>query len=247
MQLNYLLKAPKYLATCLFGVSFVILANTATSSVAFAVAVLQAAGAPRTVGAVAGIAIAVNAFSCLLHGLSRIWGVRMNNMFGILKVLMLVILILFGFVFLDRSVAGPNFDRTTTFSKTPGGISQFTTALVSAIFPFGGFHQPNYVSALYRATDQECHADRNEQVLGEIKSPRKNFAWASAIAGLAVCILFVGINVLYVSITRLLMSNVDNELRTYHRAACCHSERGALPNRQRSRERVLDSDHRSQL
>lgn len=146
MQLNYILKAPKYLATCLFGVSFVIFANTATSSVAFAVAVLQAAGASRSVGAVAGIAIAVNTCSCLIHGVSRTWGIRLNNMFGILKVMMLVILIIFGIVWHNKSVADDNFNSSTAFSKTPGGISQFTAALVYAIFPFGGFRQANYVS-----------------------------------------------------------------------------------------------------
>ena len=123
-----------------------IFANTATSSVVFAVAVLQAAGATRTAATITGIAIAVNTFSCVLHSASRQWGIRLNNLFGTLKLLMLVIMIIFGIVWNNKSIADTNFDRTTAFSKTPGGVSQFTEALVYAIFSFGGFQQANYVS-----------------------------------------------------------------------------------------------------
>lgn len=140
---------PKYLATCVFGVSFLVFGNTATNSVAFAVAVLQAAGVTSTANKIVGIAIAANTFSCLLHSMSRKWGIRLNNLLGSLKLLMLVVMIIFGLAFLDRSVSDANFNSKTAFSRTPetpAGVYRYAEALIYVIFPFGGFHQANYVS-----------------------------------------------------------------------------------------------------
>ena len=149
-QFNYFFKAPKYLATCVFGVSFLVFGNTATNSVAFAVAVLQASGTTPTPGKIVGIALACNTFSCMLHSMSRKWGIRLNNLLGSLKLLMLFVMIVFGFVWLDRSVSDVNFNSSTAFdktAKTPTGIYRYAEALIYVIFPFGGFHQANYVSA----------------------------------------------------------------------------------------------------
>lgn len=123
--------------------------NTATNSVAFAVAVLQAAGVTSTANKIVGIAIAANTFSCLLHSMSRKWGIRLNNLLGSLKLLMLVVMIIFGLAFLDRSVSDANFNSKTAFSRTPetpAGVYRYAEALIYVIFPFGGFHQANYVS-----------------------------------------------------------------------------------------------------
>ncbi|KAK4185802.1 putative high-affinity methionine permease [Podospora australis] len=182
--LNYFLKAPKFLATCLFGVSFLVFGNTATNSVAFAVAVHQASGATATAGKVAAIALAANTFSCLLHSMSRKWGIRLNNLLGSLKLLMLVLMIIFGLRWLDRDVAADNFNSQTSFEKTdksPTGVYRYGEALVYAIFPFGGFHQANYV-------------------LAEIKHPHKNFARTSGFGVLVICCLFMTLTVLYAAI-----------------------------------------------
>ncbi|KAK4151991.1 amino acid permease-domain-containing protein [Chaetomidium leptoderma] len=181
---NYFLKIPKYLATCVFGVSFLVFGNTATNSVAFAVAVLQAAGSIASPEKIVGIAIAANTFSCLLHSMSRKWGIWLNNLLGSLKLLMLVVMIIFGLSFLDRSVSDANFDSATAFSKTPKtptGVYRYAEALIYVVFPFGGFHQANYV-------------------LAEIKDPRRNFAWTSSLGVGVVCTLFMTINILYAAI-----------------------------------------------
>ncbi len=85
----------------------------------------------------------------MLHSMSRKWGIRLNNLLGSLKLLMIFIMIVFGFVWLDRSVSDVNFNSSTAFSKTartPTGIYRYAEALIYVIFPFGGFHQANYVS-----------------------------------------------------------------------------------------------------
>lgn len=132
----------------MFGISFLVFGNTATNSVAFAVAAMQAAGVTSTAGKIVGIALAVNTFSCLLHSMSRKYGIWLNNLLGTLKMLMLVLMVIIGFVFLDRSVSDANFNTATSFSKTertPTGVYRYAEALIYVVFPFGGFHQANYV------------------------------------------------------------------------------------------------------
>jgi amino acid transporter len=133
--------------------------NTATNSVAFAVAALEAANTTSTAPKIVGLAIAVNTFSCLLHSMSRKWGIYLNNALGSLKLLMLIVMVIFGFVFLDRTVSDANFNTATSFDKTPEtptGVYRYAEALIYVTFPFGGFHQANYVSLAVFETDEPC-------------------------------------------------------------------------------------------
>ncbi|KAK5654594.1 hypothetical protein OQA88_7224 [Cercophora sp. LCS_1] len=183
--LNYFVKRPKFLATCLFGVSFIIFGNTSFNAIASAVAMLQASNVQETRGLIAGIAMAINTFACLLHSMSREWGIRINNFFGTAKLAMLLCMVIFGLVQLgkDRSVAAANFDRTTSFSTTnsPKEVYRYAEAIIFAIFPFSGFHQANYV-------------------LAEIRHPRRNFAQVSFICVTVMASLVVTINILYAAV-----------------------------------------------
>jgi amino acid transporter len=183
-----------------FGISFLVFGNTATNSVAFAVASMQAAGVTSTAAKIVGIAIAVNTFSCLLHAMSRKYGIWLNNLLGTLKMLMLVLMVIIGFVFLDRTVSDANFNTETSFSRTertPTGVYRYAEALIYVVFPFGGFHQANYVSQ--SCSGNRVIADLEKQVLAEIRDPRRNFAWTSGLGVCLICLLFMVINVLYVS------------------------------------------------
>ncbi|KAK4120036.1 hypothetical protein N657DRAFT_625969 [Parathielavia appendiculata] len=195
---------PKYLATCIFGVSFLVFGNTATNSVAFAMSVVQAAGIPPSSGNIVGIAMAANTFSCLLHGMSRRWGLWLNNLLGMLKLLILILLIVFGLAWHDKSLSNANLDSATSFSKTPAtphGVYRYAEALVMVMFPFGGFHQANYV-------------------LAEIQNPRKNFARASSIGVGLICVLFMVLNILYAAVIPkdvLFQPNIDVVLEYFKR------------------------------
>ena len=152
MQLNYMLKKPRFLATCAFGISFIIFGNTATNSVAFAAAIIRGTGAKPSdhTGTIAVIAIAANTFCVLLHSMSRKWGVRFNNVFGMLKLAMLLVMIIFGFVWLNehKDVTNENFRNSFSTEKSPTRVYRYAEAAVIVLFPFGGFHQANYVSEI---------------------------------------------------------------------------------------------------
>lgn len=136
------------MATCLFGVSFLILGTTAANSVAFGQNVLLASQVDLTPGKVCAIALAGNTFCCLLHSISRRWGIRLNNVLGSVKFLMLIFIILIGLIWVDHSVAAANFDTSSTFSSqnSPKLPYRYTEAILFVMFAFGGFHQVNYVS-----------------------------------------------------------------------------------------------------
>jgi amino acid transporter len=136
-----------FLATCLFGIAFIILENSAHNSLAFAQNVLAASSAEITPGRVAAIALAVNTFCCSLHAISRRWGVIVNNVFGTVKFLILVFIVIIGLIWINRDVAKSNFDVSTSFSTadSPRSPYRYAESLMFVIFPYGAFHQLNYV------------------------------------------------------------------------------------------------------
>jgi amino acid transporter len=146
-KFNYYLKKPLFLATCLFGITFITLENTAPNSVAFAQNILDAAHVDATPGKIIAISLSANAFCCLLHAISRRWGIILNNVFGVVKLLILVFIVIIGLVWTNRDVARSNFDVTTSFSleNSPRLPFRYAEALLNALYPYGLFHQINYV------------------------------------------------------------------------------------------------------
>lgn len=142
-----MLKRPMFLATCLFGIAFIILENTAINAVAFAQNVLDAAGAKATPGKIIAIALAANTFCCLLHAISRKWGVILNNVFGTVKFFLLGFIVTIGFIWINRDVAKSNFDVSTSFSTehSPKLPYRYAEAFLFVMLPYSAFHQVNYV------------------------------------------------------------------------------------------------------
>ncbi len=141
-----------FLATCIYGISFIVLGNSAANCVAFGQAVLDAANIPLSPGKVFGISFAVNTFCCLLHSISRRWGILLNNFLGSVKLLMLFFFIIIGFIWMKSGVANANLDSRTAFSTTnsPKLPFLYAEALLFIMFPYSGFHQINYVGCTFR-------------------------------------------------------------------------------------------------
>src|ERR1700736_6706470 len=123
-----MLKRPMFLATCLFGIAFIILENSGHNSIAFAQNVLDAAHAEATPGKIIAIALAANTFCCLLHAISRRWGIILNNVFGTVKFFILAFIVITGLIWINRDVANSNFDVSTSFSTLNSPRSPFPYA-----------------------------------------------------------------------------------------------------------------------
>jgi amino acid transporter len=156
--LNYFLKKPAFFATCTYGISFIILGNSAANCVAFGQGVLEAADVTLNPGRVFGIAIAVNSFCCLLHSISRRWGIWLINFLGTIKLLMVFFFIIIGFIWLKHDVANANLDSGTSFSSehSPKMPYLYAEALLFILFPYSRFHQLNYVSCTRQPNTDGC-------------------------------------------------------------------------------------------
>ncbi|KAF2442622.1 amino acid transporter [Karstenula rhodostoma CBS 690.94] len=193
--LEWVLRRPKFLATCMYGIAFVILGNLSGNAIAFGRYVLLAAGHedPGT-GPVIGLAIGALTVVALLHAISRRGGIVVNNCFAILKIGILLTIIILGFTVrggknFNSEAPRPNGSSLSpgdTFSDTSGALASYTTAFLYVMYTYSGFEQPFYV-------------------LSEVHRPRKYFARAVISALLILTVLFLLVNIAYVCVIPLEM------------------------------------------
>jgi amino acid transporter len=132
-----------------YGMTFIILGNTAANSVAFGQNVLTAANAELTPGRVCGLALRVNLFCCLLHSISRKTGIWLINLLGTVKLLMIIFFLLIGIIWQDPKVVSEDLNIHTVFQRTSQATRvpfKYAEAVLFIMFPYSGFHQVNYVS-----------------------------------------------------------------------------------------------------
>jgi amino acid transporter len=98
-------------------------------------------------GRIIGIALAANTAACLLHAISRKWGIILNNAFGTIKFFILLFIVIVGLVWLNKGIARDNYDIQTSFStaNSPRAPYRWAEAMLYVIYPYGAFHQINYV------------------------------------------------------------------------------------------------------
>lgn len=145
------------LATCLYGIPFICLGNMAANAILFGENILIACGsADPANGPVRVIAVGVATFACALHIVSRWAGIALNNFFGSVKAVMLLMLIVVGII----SFAGGLSVKTLDTAKTNYGVHGnfdsasrnsygYAASFLSVIFAYGGFNQANYVSNFF--------------------------------------------------------------------------------------------------
>lgn len=184
---NYLERVyrhPRYLATCVLAAQMILLGFSSGNAYAFGRYVLLAAGQDQGDGwRPRGIAIACITFAVALHSAAPKWGLRLVNVLGIFKVVVLVFIVFSGFAALAgrRLVDDPhNFDDA--FSQAPGlgtgGVYAYATAILRVVYSYKGWENANYV-------------------VGELRNPGKTLAIAAPLAVGGVTILYVLANVAY--------------------------------------------------
>ncbi|KAI3544630.1 amino acid permease [Colletotrichum filicis] len=186
---NYLERAykhPKYLATCVLASQMILLGFSSGNSLAFGRYILFASGSESPDGWTArGIGIAGATFAVGIHAITPKWGIRLFNVLGVFKVIVLLFIVFSGFAALAgrRRVPNPhNFDNAFRIEEGEGygngGVYGYATALLRIIYSYKGWENANYV-------------------VGELKNPRKTLAIAAPLAIGGVTILYVLANVAY--------------------------------------------------
>ena len=186
---NYLERVyrhPRYLATCVLASQMILLGFSTGNALAFGRYILYAAGSSEGDGyAARGIGVACATFAVGLHIVLPKWGMRLVNVLGIFKVVILLFIVFAGFAALAgrRRVPDPGnfsgaFDLSQADAWGGGGVYQYASALLRVIYSYKGWENANYV-------------------LSEVKSPRRTLAIAAPIAIGGVTTLYVLANVAY--------------------------------------------------
>ncbi|OAQ97369.1 hypothetical protein LLEC1_07890 [Akanthomyces lecanii] len=157
---NYLeriYRRPRYLASCILATQMVLLGVSAGHAVAFGQLIVDACSSstPTTGETWAARAIGVGCvtLSVALHSLLPQWGVRLMNLAGVFKVVVLLVVAFSGVAALAgyRGTDDPhNFDHS--FSRADmqrygagGGFSAYSSALLSIVYTFSGWESANYL------------------------------------------------------------------------------------------------------
>lgn len=180
---NYLervYRRPRYLATCVLAAQMILLGFSSGNSLAFGRYVLYAASgtSSRDGWPARGIGIAVVTLAVALHALLPRWGLRLVNLLGVFKVVVLLLIVFAGFAALAgrRLVPDPrNFDDAFAVGDGSqgygdGGAYGYATALLRIVYSYKGWENANYV-------------------VGELKNPRRTLAVAAPLAVGGVTIL----------------------------------------------------------
>ncbi|KAK4465399.1 high-affinity methionine permease [Cladorrhinum samala] len=186
---NYLeriYRHPKYLATCVLASQMILLGFSSGNSLAFGRYILYAAGNElKDSYRARAIGVACVTFAVTLHATFPKWGIRLFNVLGVFKVVILLFIVFSGFAALAgrRLVPDPkNFDNAFRIESgegySGGGAYAYSNALLNIIYSYKGWENANYV-------------------LGEIKNPRKTLTIAAPLAVGGVTILYVLANVAY--------------------------------------------------
>ncbi|KAF9783052.1 hypothetical protein IL306_010594 [Fusarium sp. DS 682] len=186
---NYLervYRRPRYLATCVLASQMILLGFSSGNSLAFGRYILYASGRETPDGWEArGIAVACVTFAVLMHSTIPKWGIRLFNVLGVFKVVILLFIVFSGFAALagHRRIPDPhNFDHAFRIEDGDGygggGAYAYSNALLNIIYSYKGWENANYV-------------------VSELKHPKKTLSVAAPIAVGGVTILYVLANVAY--------------------------------------------------
>lgn len=183
---------PRYFASCMFAVFFVLLGNTAANTIAFAKGMLMAFDPDNEkpdYRLQRFVALVCITFICLIHLFSRKMGIFMNNALAAYKVGLLLFVVISGFVCLGGGGVGSRGDAPygaenlrDAFSGGSKEPYDYASAMLHVLYAYGGWENANYV-------------------LAEVRRPRgdesRTFRRAVLLAFTVVTVLYVFANVAY--------------------------------------------------
>jgi amino acid transporter len=196
---------PELLATILFSGFFLSVSTSHGNSVAFAKQVLLAAEPSSRISSdldsrlVRFIAIVSLAAACLLHYFSGRFGLFMNKLLAVFKILLLFTVF----------VAGVKASRTPdsglkdfTQSHGPKGRWDGLAALVSILYSYAGYENANYVRqwpfTIFKKSTNAAKVAGEIRSSGEGATPARTLKLGAALAVFLVTILYVLVTVAYV-------------------------------------------------
>ncbi|KAI9901019.1 hypothetical protein N3K66_002836 [Trichothecium roseum] len=178
--LEYVYRRPRFLVTGMYAGYAVLLGWAASNSVAFGEYILSAAQVEvdRWNQRAVGIACVTVAF--LIHATALKWGIWLQNILGTIKLFIVFIIIICGFVALGGHLKIP--DDFNNFSNAFEGTTSSSYGVVMSIYnvvwSYVGYSNANYA-------------------LSETKNPAKTLRVAAPAAILSVGVIYTLVNIAY--------------------------------------------------
>lgn len=177
--LEYVYRKPRFLATGLYTGYVILLGWAGSNSVVFGEYILHAANVEVNRWNQRGVGLACITTAFLIHGLALKWGLRLQNLLGIIKLLIILLIVVSGWVALGGGLKidkPHNFDHA--FKGTTGSAYGVVTALYNVIWSYIGYSNANYA-------------------LSETKNPVRTLKLAAPLALGSVAILYMFVNIAY--------------------------------------------------
>ncbi|EGC41456.1 high-affinity methionine permease [Histoplasma capsulatum var. duboisii H88] len=177
--LEYVYTKPRFLVTAMFASYALFLGWAAGNSIAFGEYVLHAADIEVNRWNQRGIGFACITLAFLIHATAVKWGLRLQNLLGALKFLVILIIVAGGAVALGGHL---NMEKPDNFSRPFEGsipsVYGIVTALYSVIWSYVGYSNANYS-------------------LSETKNPARTLKIAAPIGVGLASVLYMLVNVAY--------------------------------------------------
>lgn len=177
--LEYVYRKPKFLVTGLYTGYVVLLGWAGSNSVVFGEYILHAANVEVNRWNQRGVGLACITAAFLIHGLALKWGLRLQNLLGIIKLLIILLIVVSGWAALGGAIRiekPHNFDNA--FKGTTGSAYGVVTALYNVIWSYIGYSNANYA-------------------LSETRNPVRTLKIAAPLALGSVAVLYMFVNVAY--------------------------------------------------
>ncbi|TLD33655.1 hypothetical protein PspLS_00386 [Pyricularia sp. CBS 133598] len=196
VYLERVYQKPRYLATCIFAVQFVLFAVSTGNTISFASYIFKAAlGDTASIenGATSDVrtrSIAFGAITlvCLIHAFLPKTGIWLSNILGCFKLVLLLLVVCAGFAALNGHIANPDLrpDNFSTFQgqgtimKAPDtkAAGSYAIALLQVLYAYSGWENANYV-------------------LTEVRDAPRTLKIAAPIAIASVTLLYVLANIAF--------------------------------------------------
>lgn len=178
--LEYVYRKPKLLVTGLYAGYVILLGWASGNSVVFGEYILHAAQVEVDRWNQRAIGLACITVAFIIHGTALKWGLRLQNFLGILKIGILLIIILAGFIALGGHLKideKPN-NFTNAFEGTTNSSYGVVMALYNVIWSYIGYSNANYA-------------------LSETRRPVRTLKIAAPVALVSVAILYMLANIAY--------------------------------------------------
>lgn len=174
--LEFIYRKPKFLATSLYTGYVILLGWAAGNSVIFGEYILHAANVEVTRWNQRGIGMACLTSAFLIHGCALKWGIRLQNVLGIIKICVIILIIVAPLANLKKVRENNNLKEP--WKGTSGSAYGIVTALYNIIWSFVGYSNANYA-------------------LSETKNPVRTLKFAAPIGMGSISILYMLTNVSY--------------------------------------------------